>query len=221
MAKRGKTTNNQRNSLMERDGGLCGIHLGGCSQPIMGQCEKDEIVPLGLIEKISPPQLIEYRKLWNCQPMHPECNRRKADRLFGRRLTPLEQATILGSNAPDDWPRFQCKCHYLQILDKNLCVGTLAPLAEGEHLLCPEIVRDYEGNLQDAMMVIGQWKGEGGQLKRGYDGGRGKGYTLSSFSSKRVPGFNIMERQRVGLPTPAYIYIDEHGNVPWASVELK
>ena len=34
-----------------------------------------------------------------------------------------------------------------------------------------------------------------------------------SFPPKRVDGFNISERSRVGLPTPKYIYIDQKGYV--------
>ena len=147
--------------------------------------------------------------------MHESCNRRKADAVRGRLLEDLEIAVTVGANTPDDWPRFQCKCHYLQIFDGDLYVCTLDPVGVGEHKLYTGVVKDFgEENRQDAILVIGQWTGSGGVPLVGFDRGRKnhRGYLFPSFSPKRVVGFNIFERGRVGLSVPKQIYVDERGH---------
>ena len=201
--------------IMSRDNRLCGIHLGGCGMPITGKCEVDHIVPLGLAELIAS-NAREFDGLWNYQPMHERCNRNKADTMNGRSLEDLEIAVTVGANTPDDWPRFQCKCHYLQILHEDLYVCTREPAGIGEHKLFPGVVKDFgEENRQDAIVVIGRWTGAGGIPQVGFDrtGKSQRGYVFPSLSPRRVPGFNIFERSHVGLPTPDLIYIDERGHV--------
>ena len=50
---KGKTTKVAGLKIMSRDNRLCGIHLGGCGQPITGKCEVDHIVPFGLAKLIA------------------------------------------------------------------------------------------------------------------------------------------------------------------------
>ena len=201
--------------IMSRDKGLCGVHLGGCGQPITGKCEVDHIVPLGLAKLIAP-DASGFDSMWNYQPMHADCNRKKADTMNGRELSELETTVTVGANTPDDWPRFECKCHYLQILDGDLYVCTRAPVGVGERKLYAGVVKDFgEENRQDAILVIGRWTGAGGVPQVGFDrtGKNLRGYLLPSFSPRRVAGFNIFERSRVGLPAPKSIYVDEKGHV--------
>ena len=200
---------------MSRDGRLCGIHLGGCGQPITGKCELDHIIPLGLAELIAPTPR-ELDNHWNYQPMHEDCNRKKADTMNGRLLEELERAVTVGGNTPDDWPRFQCKCHYLQIFGEDLFICTKEPVGISEHKFYAGVVKDFgDEDRQDAILVIGQWTGPGGIHQVGYDstGKSPRGYIFPSISPRRTTGFNIFERSRVGLPTPELIHIDERGHV--------
>ena len=214
MVKR-KRTKAARPKIMSRDGRLCGIHLGGCDQPITGKCELDHIIPLGLAELIAPTPR-EFDNHWNYQPMHEDCNRKKADTMNGRLLEELERAVTVGGNTPDDWPRFQCKCHYLQIFGEDLFICTKEPAGISEHKLYAGVVKDFEDeDRQDAILVIGQWTGPGGIHQVGYDstGKSPRGYIFPSISPRRTTGFNIFERSRVGLSTPELIHIDERGHV--------
>lgn len=214
MVKR-KKTKGAKAKVMARDGRLCGIHLGGCGQTITGKCEIDHMIPLGLAASIAPTPR-EFDEQWNYQPMHEDCNRKKADIMNGRALNELERAVTVGSATPDDWPRFQCKCHYLQIFGKDLFVCTRQPAESGKHKLHGGVVQDFgTEDRQDAILVVSQWTGPGGIPQVGYDRtGKGpRGYIFPSFSPERVRGFNIFERARVGLPTPHHIYIDEKGYV--------
>ena len=216
MTAEGKRMRKARPKIMSRDGRLCGVHLGGCGQPIIksGEITVDHIVPQALFKAIAPTPS-EFRREHNYQPMHGECNERKANLIEGRELSEFEKAVSTGSNnTSDDWPRFLCKCHYLQILDGNMCVCTLGVVGVGEHILYEGIVKNYDGVRQDAIMVIGSWD-EGGVKRAGFDrmNKSSRGFLLPSFSSQRVAGFNISERSRVGLPVPERIYVDEIGYV--------
>ena len=191
--------------------------MGGCGGRIQSrsQCEVDHIIPVGLYSLLAPEPR-NFDNPWNYQPMHKECNQAKQDRLRGRELGKLEAAVTVGANTPDDWPRFECQCHYLQILGRDLFALTKSPLDTGKHLLYPGVVKDF-GNQdrQDGILVSSQWTGPGGTPTFGYSdiGNNLRGFILPSFSPRRVLGFNIFEATRVGLPGPKYIYIDEKGNV--------
>ena len=212
-----KISRQQRGKLLKRDDRKCGIHLGGCGEPIefRSQCSGDHIVPQVLFEAIAPKPT-EFDDNWNHQPMHKECNLTKSDRLQGRILTDLEAATTIGANTPEDWPRFECKCHYLQIIEGGMYVCTKKPISPGQHLLYPNVVKDI-GNedRQDAILVLGRTTGPKGTPMVGYSAlnKNTTGFLLPSFSPKRVQGFNIMEARRVELPGPDKIYIDERGYV--------
>ena len=121
-----------------------------------------------------------------------------------------------GANTPDDWPRFQCNCHYLQIFDEDLHVCTQGPFGIGEHKLYEGVVKDFgDPDRQDGILVVGRWTGPGGARLLGFNrtDRNHRGYIFPSFSPKIVAGFNISERSRVGLPTSQRIYIDEKGYV--------
>ena len=148
--------------------------------------------------------------------MHEECNRKKSDGLEGRRLDELEAAVTTGNNAPNDWPRFECKCHYLQIIEETMYVRTIGISDSNKHELCANVVKDFgNANRQDAIMVPHKWMDRGGTEYFGYrnENDKSDGYLLPSFAPEKVPGFNIFESNRVGLPTPELIYIDEKGHV--------
>ncbi len=216
MTAEGKRMKKAKPKIMSRDAGLCGVHLGGCGQPITksGETTVDHIVPQALFKAIAPTPS-EFRRENNYQPMHKECNESKANLIEGRELGEFEKAIATGSNnTPDDWPRFHCKCHYLQILDGNMCVCTQGIVSVGEYKLREGVVKNYDGVRQDAIMVTGFWV-EGGVKRAGFDRRykSPKGFLLPSFSSQRVAGFNISERSRVGLPVPERIYVDDRGYV--------
>ena len=204
-----------KSKIMPRDGRLCGIHFIGCGRPITDKCEVDHIIPLSLAELIAPTPR-EFDNPWNYQPMHEECNREKADMMNGRELGAFEKVVSTGANTPDDWPRFQCKCHYLQIIDGDMYVCTQGIVSIGQHKLYVGVVKDFgDTNRQDGILVLGRWTGPGGGQLRGFNriGKNHRGSILPSFSPKRVEGFNVSERSRVGLPTPKSIYIDQKGYV--------
>ena len=210
-----KKTRAAKRKIVPRDSGLCGIHSGGCGQALTTNCTVDHIVPLSLAKSVAPNPR-EFDQPWNYQPMHQECNKRKDDETGNRELGEFETIAIARTNTPDHWPRFQCKCHYLQILEGDLYVCTKEPIGPNHHKLYEGVVKDFGGeNRQDAIMVMGRWTGPGGKQMAGFSNldKTQRGYMLSSFSPKAVPGFNIAERSRVGLATPKYIYVDEKGHV--------
>ena len=214
---RRRITRAQKGRLLKRDDRRCGIHMDGCGGQIQSrsECQVDHIVPVVLYNAIAPVPR-EFDNPWNYQPMHRECHKAKADRLRGRRLGELEAAVTVGANTPDSWPRFQCQCHYLQIVGSDLFVYTKGPLEDGEYLLYPGVVKDFgDENRQDAILVLSQWTGKGGFPIRGYSnlGNQVHGFILPSYSPKRVQGFNIMEARRVGLPGPQYVYINDRGHM--------
>ena len=204
-----------KSKLVHRDGTLCGVHIGGCGQPIIDKCEVDHIIPLGLAKSIAPVPA-EFDNPWNYQPMHGECNRTKANMIYGRELGEFEKVVATGANTPDDWPRFQCKCHYLQIVDGDMYVCTQGVVGKGRQKLYEGVVKDFgDTNRQDGILVIGEWRGDGRGQQAGFkrSGKDDRGYIFPSFSPKKVAGFNVSEASRVGLPTPKHIYVDEKGNV--------
>ena len=212
--KRFKVTKSRRGKAWRRDNKRCSVHLGGCGELIEFNNSGntgDHIVPSALFEAIAPnPD--EFNTEWNVQPMHSECNRNKKDRLAGRPLSELEAAITVGTVTPDDWPRFECKCHYLRIAEGGMYVCTKKPLNPRKHLLYPNVVKDFgDEDRQDAILVIGYIT----DTKVGYSNMSKEriGYLLPSFSPKRVVGFNIMEAQRVGLSVPDHIYVDKKGHV--------
>ena len=216
MARR-RITRAEKSALLKRDDRKCGIHMGGCGGQIQfrSQCEVDHIVPVVLYQSLAPqPRAFDNR--WNYQPMHPKCHQAKEDRLHGRDLAELEAAVTVGANTPDDWPRFECQCHYLKIVGADLFVFTKGLIDTENHMLYAGVVKDFgDEDRQDGILVPVQWTGPGGTPTRGYSniGKNVRGFILPSFSPKRVPGFNIFEARRVGLPGPQYIYIDEKGYV--------
>ena len=205
-----------RKQLTQRDGNLCGIHLGGCHKAIVDQKGViDHVTPISLFGYISPNPA-QFDSIWNYQLMHEECNRKKSDGLEGRELDQLETAVTTGNNAPDDWPRFECKCHYLQIIEGAMYVCTTGMSDSSRYELYANVVKDFGNvNRQDVIMVPHKWIGRDGTEYFGYRHqiNNSDGYALPSFAPERVPGFNIFECNRVELPTPELIYIDEKGYV--------
>ena len=215
MTRRKRISRAAKSALLKRDNRRCGIHMGGCGRVIRnrGQCEVDHIIPVVLYRSLAPEPR-GFDKPWNYQPMHRDCHKAKEDRLRGRQLEELEAAVTVGANTPDDWPRFECQCHYLQIVGSDLFVFTKGRIGSGKHLLYAGVVKDFgEDDRQDGILVPSRWTGPAGKPMVGYSNIHNnlRGFILPSFSPKRVPGFNIFEARRVGLPGPKYVYIDERG----------
>ena len=191
----------QRQRILKRDNKLCGIHMGGCGQPIKEgeECNIDHIVPKAFFSKVAKNRIAEFNKDWNCQPMHVRCNDGKAFRLSG-------------------WPRFSCKCHYLQICDGDLYICTKDNIGKDRHRFLKNIVSNSNDRV-DARIIIGSSSGKGGKNIVGYWEDR-FGYLLPGIAPSQVELFNLTERTRVGLPSPKYIRVDNAGHVtPLTSLE--
>ena len=207
-----------RRRVLRRDARICGLHMRGCHRPIEegAECNVDHIIPKALFTMLTQHRANDFEADWNYQPMHIKCHEEKRDRLSGRGLNELEKAVTVGTITPDDWPRYECQCHYLQIDEGDLFVKTQGSIGNGRHLLYAGVVKDF-GNedRQDAILVIGRWTGPEHIPTAGYSrrGNSERGFLLPSYSPRRVPGFNIMQARRVGLPSPQYIYIDDKGYV--------
>lgn len=91
-----KSKRKERKSLLERDNGLCGIHLEGCRQPInpYENWTVDHIIPQKIYKHLELNQK-EYNRHWNKQPMHRGCNAKR------------------GIGYYRNWPQFTCTCHFL------------------------------------------------------------------------------------------------------------
>ena len=100
--------------LLRRDDRLCGVHLGGCGKGIApGQSpNRDHIIPRSLFKKVALGRENEFEQDWNCQPMHEACNTSKAFQM-------------------DSWPRFGCRCHFLQVVEGDLYVCTTGKVGQG------------------------------------------------------------------------------------------
>lgn len=80
-------------SLLDRDGGLCGIHIGGCHLSVLEtDVTVDHILPKMLIRHIDDNSLWKIHSLQ--QPMHKLCNSKRG-------------------NSMERW--FTCQCHYLYV----------------------------------------------------------------------------------------------------------
>ena len=85
--------------LIERDGYVCGRHMGGCGEQahIGSETDLDHIFPQAFFRDTNIFQPHEYNGVWNLQRMHKTCNNEsKGGFLFG-------------------FPVFKCACHWLQI----------------------------------------------------------------------------------------------------------
>ena len=104
----GKSLKKERKALLERDEGLCGIHLEGCGQPISPHenWTVDHIVPRKIYKQLKLNQR-EYNRYWNKQPMHIECN--------GQR----------GIGYYRNWPTFACACHFLYFYNGHAYIYAL------------------------------------------------------------------------------------------------
>ena len=123
---------------------------GGCGKPIEKEepCNVDHIFPRDLFSKVAEGRIAELNEDWNCQPTHVACNDSKDFRL-------------------NEWPRFTCKCHYLQVCERDLYVYTRGVIGEGKHKLIEEIV-SVRNDKVDAKIVIGTGKGKEGANIVGY-----------------------------------------------------
>ena len=192
----------QRKRILNRDNKLCGIHMGGCGQPIKKgeEYNTDHIVPKAFFSTVAKSRIAEFNKDWNCQPMHVCCNNDvKSFRLSG-------------------WPQFSCKCHYLQIYDSDLYICTKDNIGKDRHKFLANVVSNRNDKV-DAQIIVGSSSGKGGKNIAGYWEDR-FGYLLPGIAQSRVELFNLTERARVGLPSPKYIWVDGAGQVtPLTSLE--
>ena len=195
------TNSKKRSRVLKRDRRLCGVHLGGCGKPIaQGQKPSlDHIIPKALFSRLATGRRAEFGKDWNLQPMHISCN------------------NISKGSQLEEWPRFSCKCHYLQIRKGNMYVCTRGSIGKGRYKLADNVVAERDERV-DALLVPGFIKHPDGKRVAGYRKGK-LGYFLPRFRPSSVEFFNLTERGRVGLEVPRYLYRDERGRVvaKWGS----
>ena len=95
----GKNNRKRLSYLLSRDGFRCGVHTGGCRKRILNRADAsiDHIFTKSFFkdreDSIRPR---DYNQLWNCQPMHQECNAKRGGQIYG-------------------FPLFTCRCHWLLI----------------------------------------------------------------------------------------------------------
>ncbi len=183
--------------LLRRDDRLCGVHLGGCGKEIApGQSpNRDHIIPRSLFKKVALGREYEFEQDWNCQPMHEACNTSKAFQM-------------------DSWPRFGCRCHFLQVVEGDLYVCTTGKVGQGSHKLLSNVVDDFPESPErvDARVVVGHHKDTQEQRFVGFRKDR-YGYMLPGIHAREVDWFNLHEQARVGLPTPERFWVDERGRI--------
>ena len=111
----------------------------------------DHIVPKSLFTKVAPDRKNEFEQDWNYQPMHEACNSRKGFQWH-------------------EWPKFGCKCHYLQVQDRGLQICTRGKVRQGSHLLLADVVSDFAESPDrvDARVVPGFHKDPTGRRIAGY-----------------------------------------------------
>ena len=168
----------QRRRVLRRDNGLCGLHLGGCGKPIKKgeQHNVDHIIPKALFSiGADGSSIAEFNEDWNCQPTHMSCNDSKDFRM-------------------DGWPRFDCKCHYLQVCEGDLYIYTKGEVGEGRHKLLSSVVSDDGSTFT---LIPGTGKVQGGAKAVGFSQDR-FGYVLPGIPAYMVERFNLAERSRAG-----------------------
>ena len=127
--------------------------MEGCGRPIQS-CEKsnlDHIIPRALFSVVAKERNSEFNEDWNLQPMHVACNNSRGFYL-------------------DGWPRFVCRCHYLQVCEGDLYVYTRGKAKEGRHKLFRNVVSDqYDTKIT---MISGSGTGKGGSHLAGFSKGQ-------------------------------------------------
>lgn len=193
----------QRGRLLRRDKRRCGVHLGGCGKTIdQGQeCNVDHIIPSAFFSKVAGGSTSRYERDWNCQPMHMRCNQEKAAELA-------------------EWPKFHCRCHYLQVEEGHLFVRTHGRAGEERQLLLRDVVSDSPDKV-DARVVVGPGK-LGGRKVHGVAAGMKTtfGYMWPRIAKSSVDWFNLHEKARAGLRIPRMFELTVEGRVVQVGTEL-
>ena len=193
----------QRGRVLRRDKRRCGVHWGGCRQIIEeGKgCSVDHIIPVAFFSKVSRDDRSLYERDWNCQPMHESCNEKKAARLA-------------------EWPKFRCRCHFLQVEDDHLFVRTCGRAGTERHLLLPNVV-SASGDRVDARVVVGPGKLGRQKVQGAAMGMKAEfGYMLPGIPASSVGWFNLHEKARVGLWIPKRFELKDDGRVVQVGTEM-
>ena len=193
----------QRGRLLMRDKRRCGVHLGGCGEIIeQGQkCNVDHIIPAAFFSKVAGGNRSRYERDWNCQPMHVSCNQEKAAEVA-------------------EWPKFRCRCHFLQVEEGHLFVRTRGRAGAERQILLRHVV-SASGDKIDARLVVGPGKLGGRKVKGAAVGMEAKfGYMLPGIAQSSVGWFNLHEKARVGLPIPRRFKFTDDGRVLPVGTEL-
>ena len=183
--------------LLPRDGYLCGIHVGGCGLPIRNRADAslDHIFTKSFFKDgSSGMRQRDYNREWNWQPMHRECNTKRAGQIYG-------------------FPLFTCSCHWLQINETSK--GHVLHLHYGNNGTGFVIaVTSEEFNFVFNKLSTGEFSSEFGGItevevsscwtmgktkpgKRGITGKGHLGHALPRIAPEEVTLFNRLEIQRI------------------------
>ena len=183
--------------LLPRDGGRCGVHVGGCGERIRNRAgaSVDHIFTKSFFkdreDDIRPKH---YNEKWNCQPMHRDCNTKRGGQIYG-------------------FPLFNCSCHWLQIDRTSIGhVLTLHYRTNGNefafrvttekqsfvfgNLSTGKFSAEFGGSPEVEITSISSM----GQLKPGKKGIAGPGHLGHAFpriDPEEVHIFNRLELQRI------------------------
>ena len=184
-----RRNNNRREPLRvttQRDKNICGIHVGGCGQLVQpGDGNQDHIIPQSFFKHLEPHmELPNHHESWNLQLMHKTCNENLGGHVHG-------------------WPNYQCSCHYLQIVEGNLCVVTRIPLPTGSRILFRDYVLQQRAKGIRSVGLFVHPTGPAARLessrKREQLTGNKFFHYLIQINRYMVPEFNVMQKSRADL----------------------
>ena len=183
MAKRRNSTKREPLSVTaQRDKNRCGIHVGGCGQIVHpGDGNQDHIIPQAFFRHLGPNLgASDSHGSWNLQLMHKTCNANLGGHLHG-------------------WPNYQCSCHYLQIVEGNLCVVTRIPLPTGRRILFKDYIIQHPTSLNGVgifLHPIGPAARIDSSPRREQVTGNKFFHYMLKINWSMVPEFNAKQQQR-------------------------
>ena len=193
-------------SLLEMDSRICGLHLGGCCERIAKRSDAsiDHIIPEAFFKALGTDvNGYDFRLPWNLQPMHKKCNVKRGGYL-------------------QEYPRFRCSCHYLQVIGRDLYVCAL--YGDGKYYafkMLPSVT--FDPSLPDQQGVVGPFTVIPAKTKLpgGKDGvGYRQGIAGVLFPQIPEPQIDELNRQERG-PRPSPVVVSENCRPPHRLVGKK
>ncbi len=133
--------------------------------------------------------------------MHVSCNQEKAAEVA-------------------EWPKFRCRCHFLQVEEGHLFVWTRGQAGAERHTLLRNVVSASRDRV-DARVVVGLGKLGGRKVQGAAVGMKASfGYMLPGIAKSSVDWFNLHEKARVGLWIPRTFELTDDGRIVPVGTEL-